>query len=136
VWRDASPSRAAPEPDTGAAGSPTETIDAAERAIAAGADAWYVRLAADVRVHRQGTMPIVGRESVAAWAPKAFRSIAYSLVRSEVAGSGDLAVTIGGYDATTVVGVGGAERGSWVRVWKRDVTGRWRIVFETSKAAT
>jgi hypothetical protein len=23
----------------------------------------------------------------------------------------------------------------YVRVWKRDVTGRWRIVFETSRPA-
>jgi hypothetical protein len=43
---------------------------------------------------------------------------------------GDLAVVVGGYDATAT---GGAEHGTFVRVWKRDVTGRWRIVFETTK---
>ena len=37
--------------------------------------------------------------------------------------------TIGDYLATSGAG---PETGSWVRVWKRDITGRWRIVFETS----
>jgi hypothetical protein len=30
---------------------------------------------------------------------------------------------------------GAADHGTFIRVWKRDVTGRWRIVFETSKTA-
>ena len=40
-------------------------------------------------------------------------------------------VTLGGYDAVTS---SGPQHGTWIRVWKRDVTRRWRIVFETTKA--
>jgi hypothetical protein len=47
--------------------------------------------------------------------------------RSEEAGSGDLAVTIGALDSATAA----KTQGSWVRVWKRDLGGRWRIVFQT-----
>jgi len=133
LWNDASPFRVAPEPDTGTAGESNETIDAAERAVATGGDAWRARLSADLRVHRNGHMPIVGRDAAVQWATETWRSIKYTVVRQELAASSDLGVVVGGYDATTAAG---AEHGTWVRVWKRDVTVRWRIVFETSKGAS
>jgi len=132
VWRDASPFRVAPEPDAGTAGDSNETIDAAERAVMSGGVAWRARLSAGVRLHRNGRMPLVNRDEAAEWTDGTFRSIKYTVLKQEVAASSDLAVTVGGYDAMTRAA---AEHGTWVRVWKRDVTGRWRIVFETSKAA-
>jgi hypothetical protein len=131
VWRDASEFRAAPAPDAGTRGRPGETIEEAEADAAGGGAGWLDRHAAEVRVHRQGRMPILGRQAVAQWAA-AWTSVAFHLSRAETAASNDLAVTIGGYDARTA---DGAERGTWVRVWARDVTNRWRIVFETSKLA-
>jgi hypothetical protein len=132
VWRDASPFRAAPDPDAGAIGSPSETVASAEARVAAGGDAWRSSLGADVRLHREGVMPLVGREAAAGWAQAAWRTVRYDVLQSAVATSDDLAVVIGGYHA---VSNAGAETGSWVRVWKRDTTGRWRIVFETSHRA-
>jgi len=133
VWRDASPFRAAPEPDTGTTGSSTETLDAVEREVAGGGEPWRGRLSAGVRLHRDGRMPFVGRDAVIDWARDAIASIRYTVVKSEPAKSGDLAVTLGGYDATTSPGAS-PEHGTWVRVWKRDVVGHWRIVYETTKA--
>jgi ketosteroid isomerase-like protein len=132
VWRDASPFRAAPDPDAGATGSPSETVASAEARVAAGGDAWRSSLGADVRLHREGVMPLVGREAATGWAQAAWRTVRYDVLQSAVATSDDLAVVIGGYHA---VSNAGAETGSWVRVWKRDTTGRWRIVFETSHRA-
>ena len=132
-WEGASPFRVAPEPDAGEAGSASEPIDTAERAVSGGEAAWRERLAAGVRVHRAGVMPVVGRDDAVAWAGRTWTRVRYTRIRSEAAGSDDLAVTVGGYDATT--NAGAAEHGTWVRVWKRDVTARWRIVFETSKPA-
>jgi ketosteroid isomerase-like protein len=132
IWRDAAPFRAALEPDAGQAGAANESIDAVEREVATGGDNWRARLAQTVRLHRDGRMPLVGRDAVQAWAEETWKSVRYTVVKTEAAGSGDLAVTIGGYDATTAAG---AEHGTWVRVWKRDVTGRWRLMFETSKKA-
>jgi hypothetical protein len=133
LWNDASPFRVAPEPDAGTAGEANETIDAAEQAVASGGNSWRARLSADVRLHRNGRMPLVGRDAAVEWAGHFWRSLHYTVIKQEVAGSADLGVTVGGYDATTDAG---AEHGTWVRVWKRDVTGRWRIVFETSKSAS
>jgi len=129
VWRDASPFRAAPDPDASATGSASDTVATAEARVAAGGDAWRSSLGADVRLHREGVMPLVGREAAAGWAQAAWRTVRYGVLQSAVAPSDDLAVVIGEYHAASNAG---AETGSWVRVWKRDVTGRWRIVFETS----
>jgi hypothetical protein len=128
VWQDASPFRAAPEPDSGAAGSPTETIEAAEKRVASGGVGWRAHLSHEVRLHRDGVMPIVGRDAAGEWAQRAWSSVRYTVVTTRRSGSDDLAVAIGGYDATP------AQHGTWARVWKRAVTGHWRIVFETSKA--
>jgi ketosteroid isomerase-like protein len=129
VWRDASPFRAAPDPDAGATGAASDTVALAEARVAAGGDAWISSLGADVRLHREGVMPLVGREAAVVWARAAWRTMRYDVLQSALTASDDLAVVIGDYHATSSAG---AESGSWVRVWKRDITGHWRIVFETS----
>jgi ketosteroid isomerase-like protein len=78
-------------------------------------------------------MPFVGREAAADGMTAEWQTARYTLNKTEVAASGDLAVTLGGYDATTA---SASEHGTWVRVWKRDITGRWWIMFETSKKTT
>ena len=125
---DAGEFRAAPDPDAGTAGTPCETLEAAERAVAAGGEAWRARLGGDVRLHRDGEMPYVGRDAAVAWARVLWSNVKFFPQRVDEAASRDLGATMGGYDA-------GAEHGTWVRVWKRDVTGRYRIVFESSKRA-
>ncbi len=130
VWSNASEFRAAPAADPGTGAAANEAIDDAERAVAGGGDAWAARLAATARLHRDGVMPMSGRDAAVAWARAAWTSVTYTVVRTERSGSGDLAVALGGYDATTSAG---PQHGTWVRVWQRAVTGNWRIVFETSK---
>ena len=126
IWMNASPFRAAPEPDSGNAGMSNESIESVERAVASDSVLWLARLGADVRVHRDGLMPIVGRDAVVAAAPKPPRPPApCKLLQTETAASGDLAIVIGGCEN------GPSKSASFVRVWKRDVTGRWRIVFQT-----
>jgi len=131
VWRDASPFRAAPEPDAGVAGEAGETLEAAEAAISTSREAWTNHLGADVRVHRDGIMPLVGRDAAETWRQGTWTSVTFTTVKIETSGSDDLGIALGGYSAT---GAAGSEHGTWVRVWKRDVTGRWRIVFETSRS--
>jgi hypothetical protein len=78
-------------------------------------------------------MPLVTREEASDWAARNWVRIRYTAIQHSTADSGDLAAALGGYDATTAANA--TEHGTWVRMWKRDVTGRWRIVFETSKPA-
>jgi ketosteroid isomerase-like protein len=70
-------------------------------------------------------MPFVGRDAVLA-APRTAGPRTCSIIHTEIAPSGDLGITIGGFDDSAR-----AASGTFVRVWKKDVTGRWRIVFQT-----
>jgi ketosteroid isomerase-like protein len=132
IWTGASAFQAAPEPDTAADPHPRETAVEAEGSLGGSRTAWPQRIAEHVRVHRHGRLPIAGRAAAAAWHDATWTTVQYTVVHVEVAGSGDLAVAVGGYDAKTSRG---AEHGTWARVWKRDVQGTWRIVFETNRAA-
>jgi hypothetical protein len=125
IWLNASPFRVAPDPDTGTVGTANETIAEVERGVLADRKTWEARLGAGVRLHRNGAMPFVGRDAVIA-AVSAQPRVTCTAIHTEAAASGDLAVVIGGCDTV------GKTPGSYVRVWKRDVTSRWRIVFETA----
>lgn len=124
IWQGASPFRAAPEPDEGTAGTANEAVADVERAVLADRAAWQARLSTAVRLHRNGAMPIVGREAVTASAVNQPR-VPCTVLHTELAASGDLAIVIGGCERA------GKPHASYVRVWKRHVTGRWRIVFQT-----
>lgn len=132
VWQAGGDFRAAPQAEGASAGTAAESIDDAERSVADGGETWIARLATSIRLHREGVMPMAGRDAVTAWARTAWTRVHYVVVRAERAASGDLAVSLGGYDAMTE---SGPQHGTWVRVWQRDLGNRWEIVFETSKAA-
>lgn len=128
IWLNASPFRVAPEPDEGTAGVANEEIADVERTLSSDAAAWRARLAAGVRLHRDGVMPLVGRDAVVDWA--ASQPVRTCVpIRTESAASGDLAVVIGACNVSPTV------RGSVVRVWKRSTGGRWRIVFQTESSS-
>lgn len=129
IWLGAAPFRVAPDPDTGTVGTASETIEAVEASIASNIDNWRARLGADVRRHIDGRMPLAGRAAVTN-DPRSVAPVTYAVLRVEAAGSGDLAVSIGTFEARSSAA---PARGTWVRVWKRDVTSRWRIVFQTDK---
>jgi len=132
VWTNASEFRAAPSAAGGEGGSPGETVEQAEAEVAAGGRSWTGRWSDSVRIHRNGRLPMVGREAAEAWAVDAWTEVRFQVIRIEAAASNDLAVAIGGYEARSTAG---PERGSWVRVWAREAGGLWRVVFETNKAA-
>ncbi|MEO8483137.1 MAG: hypothetical protein ABI634_13065 [Acidobacteriota bacterium] len=130
VWQDAAPFTVVPMPDTGDAGQPNESLADVERGLAADGRAWSARLSALVRVHRAGQMPFIGRAAVAEWAASR-PHVRFANATFQIAASDDLGVSFGSYDTPPP---GRAERGTWIRAWQRDVTGRWRVVFETSQS--
>ncbi|MDQ3068464.1 MAG: nuclear transport factor 2 family protein [Acidobacteriota bacterium] len=70
-----------------------------------------------------------------AFVSETFARVAWAVLRTQVSASGDLAVTLGLYDAAAKSAEGrpgSPARGLWARVWHRDSAGTWRIAFETN----
>jgi ketosteroid isomerase-like protein len=83
-----------------------------------------------LRLYRQGTYPVVGKEYVAR-AIKVFNEyLTWKPLKVDVAASGDLGYAYGSFELRTKqTDEKPAELGHFARVWKRDPGGAWRIVF-------
>jgi ketosteroid isomerase-like protein len=88
--------------------------------------AYEGRLSDGARVHRPGVMPVVGENALRSWLAQQTMTLSGEPVKADVSRSGDLGYAYGSYE------LGGAktEKGYFVRVWKRDVKGTWRIVID------
>ncbi len=129
LWKDAASFAAMPAPDAGMAGDASETLADAERAIAAGGNAWRDRLGDRVYVLHAGGQPIAGRAAALDWASAGWLTAQFSDASVDVAASDDLGVAWGRY----AIAAPRATIGTWVRVWHRDIGGRWRIVVQMDK---
>ncbi|MCI0663833.1 MAG: hypothetical protein L0220_22455 [Acidobacteria bacterium] len=81
-------------------------------------------LSNDARVHRPGMMPAAGKEAIHAWLNRQTMTLSGEPFNADVSRPGDLGYTYGCYE------LGGGEKGYYVRVWKRDAKGEWRIVMD------
>jgi len=78
-----------------------------------------------VRLNRSGALPLAGKKAVAAWlAGQGNRSDEPRY--ADVAISGDLGYTYGSFAMNGAASI----KGYYVRVWRRDVAGQWKIVVE------
>jgi len=77
------------------------------------------------RIHRKGIMPIVDRKDIT---PSTILQTKFDLIDGKIASSNDLAFTYGRY--TVVNEPSGPESGYYVHVWRRDVTGKWKLVID------
>lgn len=92
--------------------------------------------AEEARLHRNGIFPLTTREDIRAHlARKQFASSGEPL-KADVALSNDLGYTYGRYElreeGARGEATGAAEKGYYVRVWKRDRKGAWKIVLDTT----
>lgn len=85
---------------------------------------WRRFLRPDARVCRKGKMPESGRD----WLAKPAVPMTGEMLKVDVARSGDMGYSYGTYKLK------GGEKGNYARVWKRDATGKWRIVFDLAIA--
>ena len=113
------------------------TVEArfAEAAVKDVGAAYRAHLLPAARIHRNERSPFAGAENAAAFMASSFERIAWAVLHSETAASGDLAFTVGSYDAAAKSSEGrpgSHERGFFVRVWHRDAAGAWKIAFETN----
>jgi ketosteroid isomerase-like protein len=89
-----------------------------------------------LRLYRQGTYPLVGKESVAKAVKVLSEFITWKALKADVAASGDLGYAYGTYELrTTRTDEKPAELGHYARVWKRERGGPWRVVFNVANPA-
>jgi ketosteroid isomerase-like protein len=84
----------------------------------------------DVRLYRANNLPFIGRDAATAELAKTKGTIAWHPISADVSKAGDLGYTHGTYehsDDTKKV----TERGSYVRIWKKE-SGVWRIVMDVT----
>lgn len=85
-------------------------------------------LAPNVRLHRNGLMPVVGRLAVEGWLKANAGAVIAQPWHGAVAKSGDLAFTYGMYEAN-------GETGAYVHVWKRSGDDDWKVVVDAMQPA-
>lgn len=89
-----------------------------------------------LRLYRQGTYPVVGRDSVAQALKVQGELITWKPLKTESAASGDLGYAYGSYELRAKASdEKPAEHGYYARVWKRQRGGPWRVVFNVANPA-
>ncbi len=89
--------------------------------------AYGSRLDDEARVHRPGVMPVVGRPDLDGWANTLTGKYRGEPLAADVSESGDLGYVYGNYEQDGAA----PESGYYVRVWRRNGQGDWRIVMDT-----
>jgi ketosteroid isomerase-like protein len=89
--------------------------------------AYVAHLADDARIHRPGAMPVVGRAAHNDWSAAQVAKYDGEPLFVDVARSGELGYSWGGYEKRGDT----PDAGYFARVWKKGAGGTWRIVMET-----
>jgi ketosteroid isomerase-like protein len=87
----------------------------------------------DARLHRNGMFPLTGKDSIRTYfSGKAIR-LAWEPIKADVSQSNDLGYTYGSYELKDENGAANSiEKGYYVRVWKRNREGKWKVVLDTT----
>jgi ketosteroid isomerase-like protein len=115
------------EDKTAASAAVLEADRALNERLSAGpsGSAYASVMAANIRLHRDGMIAVVGREAASEWLNAKSAAIKASTTAGEAARSGDLAYTYGTYQKSD-----GAKKGPYVRIWSRTIAGDWQIVAD------
>ncbi len=81
------------------------------------------------RLHRNGELPILGQDAALKFLRKTSFTQTWSPSFVEVAQSGDLGYTYGGYELKEDSKL---EKGYYVRVWKHGANAQWQVVFDVT----
>jgi ketosteroid isomerase-like protein len=85
-----------------------------------------------LRLYRQNSFPVVGRESVVKTLKAMNEFITWKPLKADVASSGELGYAYGTYEVRAKLSdEKPAEQGNYARVWKRR-DGAWRVVFQVA----
>lgn len=94
-----------------------------------GAAKAFLDYAADeIRFLKNGSSPVIGRKETANFLAASTSALSLQPIRAEVATSGDLGFTYGTYDFKGSAANAEAEKGNYVRFWKK-IDGKWKVVM-------
>jgi ketosteroid isomerase-like protein len=130
---DARPPSMAPVADEEEA---RESLLAADRAFAGAAQAEGLGAAItrfgddEVRLHRAGAFPALGRQAAAALAGRDARRYSAEPGQAHVSRAGDFGYVIGEYRLADAGGNGRGESGWYERIWVRRPGGPWRLALD------
>jgi hypothetical protein len=130
----------APRAGAGGAASadPTAPLLQAESRANADAAGFRAAFASEARYHRPGALPLVGRPAIEADPLALAASVRRSSLAVAQARSADLGYSYGRFE-TRLAGTAGAgaaaaaPSGYYVRVWRRNASGAWRIVAQVDQ---
>ena len=91
---------------------------------------YFANVGDEIRIHREGEVPAVGREAVFSYLGKHSSTPTWSPVAGDVSTAGDLGCTYGSYECKTDSMV--VESGYYLHVWKRNAAGKWILVADVS----
>ncbi len=89
--------------------------------------AFNLYLSDDARVLRQNAAPATDKTAGLMLLPENGRALTWQPIKSDVAASGDLGYTYGTFELNSRGVI--LERGSYVRVWKRQ-SGKWKVALD------
>ena len=78
----------------------------------------------DVRLYRADNLPYIGRDASVEALAKTTGEVKWNVIAADVSQAGDLGYTHGTYEAAN-------ERGSYVRIWKKE-NGQWHIIMDVT----
>ena len=92
--------------------------------------AFHSYLADDARLFRDNNFPAVGKPAALAALSTNKRILTWQPTMADISRSGDLGYTYGTYDLKASGSDQKPEHGNYVRVWKRQTNGRWKVVID------
>ena len=74
--------------------------------------------------------PVIGKEGIRTALAAQTGMLTWQTTKTEVSRSGDLGYTYGTYDLKAGIDGKLVESGNYMRIWKKQLNGKWRIVLD------
>jgi ketosteroid isomerase-like protein len=87
-------------------------------------------LSNDARLHRDDLLPMTESAVIRSYLSSRISTLSWAPIKSDIAQSDDLGYTYGSYELK-FAGAEKTQKGYYVRVWKRDSRGNWKLALDT-----
>ncbi len=93
--------------------------------------AFTSRTTAATRLHRPGSIPIVGQDAIVKWLGEHATAGTATHTAADSAASGDFGYSYGTFEVTAPA----AQAGGYLRLWNRDADGNWLLMVDVAQPA-